>query len=427
MDFLIATKIGGFLGPFAEILGYIMDAIFRFTSMFGIMNIGICIILFTLIVKLLMLPLTIKQQKFTKMNAVMQPELQAIQKKYKGKNDQESMMKMNVETKAVYEKYGVSMTGGCVQLVIQLPILFALYRVIYNIPAYVSSVGNIFYGIADKLLGTCGGDLAALATQLNEFGVANKVSNLSMISNFTTEPTSAKIVDFLYKLNPAQWSLLQQQYGAGVIDNASMELVEGMNSFLGINLSTTPWEGGLIAWTIPILAGLTQWYSTKLMSSAQNTSDDAPGASMMKQMNIMMPLMSVFFCFTFPAGIGIYWIAQSVFTVIQQWIINRHLSKIDIDAMVKKNMEKANAKRAKKGLPPQKISQNASVSLKQIEAEQERKEKELEEKKARAEEQIKESMEYYNKDPKPGSLAAKPIWLRNIMKNTINRRDGLWK
>lgn len=407
MDFLIATKIGGFLGPFAEILGYIMDAIFRFTSMFGIMNIGICIILFTLIVKLLMLPLTIKQQKFTKMNAVMQPELQAIQKKYKGKNDQESMMKMNVETKAVYEKYGVSMTGGCVQLVIQLPILFALYRVIYNIPAYVSSVGNIFYGIADKLLGTCGGDLAALATQLNEFGVANKVSNLSMISNFTTEPTNAKIVDFLYKLNPAQWSLLQQQYGAGVIDNASMELVEGMNSFLGINLSTTPWEGGLIAWTIPILAGLTQWYSTKLMSSAQNTSDDAPGASMMKQMNIMMPLMSVFFCFTFPAGIGIYWIAQSVFTVIQQWIINRHLSKIDIDAMVKKNVEKANAKRAKKGLPPQKISQNASVSLKQIEAEQERKEKELEEKKARAEEQIKESMEYYNKDPKPGSLAAK--------------------
>lgn len=407
MDFLIATKIGGFLGPFAEILGYIMDAIFRFTSMFGIMNIGICIILFTLIVKLLMLPLTIKQQKFTKMNAVMQPELQAIQKKYKGKNDQESMMKMNVETKAVYEKYGVSMTGGCVQLVIQLPILFALYRVIYNIPAYVSSVGNIFYGIADKLLGACGGDLAALATQLNEFGVANKVSNLSMISNFTTEPTSAKIVDFLYKLNPAQWSLLQQQYGAGVIDNASMELVEGMNSFLGINLSTTPWEGGLIAWTIPILAGLTQWYSTKLMSSAQNTSDDAPGASMMKQMNIMMPLMSVFFCFTFPAGIGIYWIAQSVFTVIQQWIINRHLSKIDIDAMVKKNVEKANAKRAKKGLPPQKISQNASVSLKQIEAEQERKEKELEEKKARAEEQIKESMEYYNKDPKPGSLAAK--------------------
>ncbi len=406
MDFLVATKIGGFLGPFAEILGYIMDAIFRFTSMFGVMNIGVCIILFTLIVKVLMFPLTVKQQKFTKLNAVMQPEIQAIQKKYQGKNDQDSMMKMNVETRAVYEKYGVSMTGGCLQLVIQLPILLALYRVIYNIPAYVSSVGDIFYGVADKLLGTVGGDVQVLANQLNDFATANKV-NLSLISNFTTEPTNAKIVDFLYKLNPTQWGLLQDQYQ--VIDSASIELVEKMNSFLGINLATMPWQGLMpnLAWLIPILAGLTQWYSTKLMSSNQKMSDDAPGASMMKQMNIMMPLMSVFFCFTFPAGIGIYWIAQSVFMIIQQWIINRHLNNIDVDEMVKKNMEKANAKRAKKGLPPQKISQNASVSLKQMQAEEEKREKALEAKKARTAEQVKESTEYYNKDPKPGSLAAK--------------------
>ena len=66
-------------------------------------------------------------------------------------------MKMNVETKAVYEKYGVSMTGGCLQLVIQLPILLALYQVIYHIPAYVNSVGSVFYDITDKLLGTVGG------------------------------------------------------------------------------------------------------------------------------------------------------------------------------------------------------------------------------------------------------------------------------
>ena len=133
---------------------------------------------------------------------------------------------------------------------------------------------------------------------------------------------------------------------------------------------------------------------------------------MMKQMNIMMPLMSVFFCFTLPSGIGIYWIAQSVFTILQQWIINRHLSSIDIDEMVKKNVEKANAKRAKKGLPPQKISNNATVSLKQIQAEEERKEKELEAKKARTAEQVKESTEYYNKDPKPGSLAAKAAMVK---------------
>ena len=411
MDFLVATKVGGFLGPFAEILGLIMDAIFRFTSLFGVMNIGVCIILFTLIVKVLMFPLTVKQQKFSKMNTVMQPELQAIQKKYKGKSHQESMMKMNVETKAVYEKYGVSMTGGCLQLVIQLPILLALYQVIYHIPAYVNSVGSVFYDITDKLLGTVGGNLQTLAGQLNEFATAHSVS-MSMISNFATEPTNSKVVDFLYKLNPAQWQLLQDQYP--VIETSSIELIERMNSFLGINLATTPWQGFMpnIGWILPVLAGLSQWYSTRLMSSTQSLSDDNPSASMMKQMNIMMPLMSVFFCFTLPSGIGIYWIAQSVFMIIQQWIINRHLSNIDIDEMVKKNMEKANAKRAKKGLPPQKITQSATVSLKQMQADEAKREKELEEKKARTAAQVKESTEYYNKDPKPGSLAAKAAMVK---------------
>ena len=151
MDLIVLTKAGGILGPFAQIMGWIMEGLFRFTSTFGIMNIGLCIILFTIVMKLLMLPLTLKQQKSSKLMSVMQPELQAIQKKYKGKNDNDSMMRMNVETKAVYEKYGTSMTGGCLPLLIQLPIMFALYRVMYNIPAYASSVRKYFDLIIEKL------------------------------------------------------------------------------------------------------------------------------------------------------------------------------------------------------------------------------------------------------------------------------------
>ena len=89
MDFLVLTKTGGFLlGPIANVLGVIMDVLFRFTSIFGVMNIGLCIILFTIVIKLIMFPLTLKQQKSSKLMAVMQPEIQAIQKKYKGKNDE---------------------------------------------------------------------------------------------------------------------------------------------------------------------------------------------------------------------------------------------------------------------------------------------------------------------------------------------------
>ena len=87
MDFLVLTKAGGILGPIAQILGWVMEALFRFTSMFGVVNIGLCIILFTIVTRLLLFPLTIKQQKTSKLMSVMQPELNAIQKKYKGKED----------------------------------------------------------------------------------------------------------------------------------------------------------------------------------------------------------------------------------------------------------------------------------------------------------------------------------------------------
>ena len=103
---------GSILGPIARVLGVIMDAIFNLCSTIGIENIGLCIILFTIAVNVILLPLTIKQQKFSKMTAVMNPELQAIAKKYKGKKDQDSMMKQNVEQQAIYEKYGVSPTAG---------------------------------------------------------------------------------------------------------------------------------------------------------------------------------------------------------------------------------------------------------------------------------------------------------------------------
>ncbi len=121
---VLLTKTGGILGPIADILGWIMDLLFRFTSTFGILNIGLCIILFTLVTKVLMIPLTIKQQKSSKLMAVMQPEITAIQKKYKGKeSDQKYAMMMQTEIKAVYEKYGTSMTGGCLPLLIQMPII----------------------------------------------------------------------------------------------------------------------------------------------------------------------------------------------------------------------------------------------------------------------------------------------------------------
>ena len=151
-NMLLTPYDGAILGPIAKLLGWVMNGIYSVTSnLFGIENVGLSIILLTVVIYTLLLPLTIKQQKFSKLSQKMQPELKAIQEKYKNKKDQASVMAMNQETQLLYAKYGISTTGSCLQLLIQMPILFALYRVFYNIPAYITTVKDKFTAIADEI------------------------------------------------------------------------------------------------------------------------------------------------------------------------------------------------------------------------------------------------------------------------------------
>lgn len=401
---MVLTKAGSILGPIATVLGYVMDILFRFTSSFGVFNVGLCIILFTIVMKTLMIPLTIKQQKTTKLMSVMNPEIQAIQKKYKGKSDQESMQRQNVEIQAVYEKYGTSMTGGCLPLLIQMPILLALYRVIYNIPAYVPSVRVYFDNVVTPLMGQ-----ADYAQKLQEItNIATACGGKLDKFDFTN---ANRLVDMLYKFSTSQWGELQSLFPAiSDVIGQNAAVVERMNTFLGLNMAEAPGWVPSFAWIIPVLAAVSQWFSTKLMSGNQpSTSADAenPMAQSMKTMTTTMPLFSAFICITMPAGIGIYWIATSVVTIIQQLIVNAYMDKVNIDDMIAKNLEKVNKKRAKQGLPSAKVTQNATASLKAIKAEEEKEKVAEEVKKEKIAKQIEESSKYYNTNAKPGSLASK--------------------
>lgn len=401
---MVLTKAGSILGPIATVLGYVMDILFRFTSSFGVFNVGLCIILFTIVMKTLMIPLTIKQQKTTKLMSVMNPEIQAIQKKYKGKSDQESMQRQNVEIQAVYEKYGTSMTGGCLPLLIQMPILLALYRVIYNIPAYVPSVRVYFDNVVTPLMGQ-----ADYAQKLQEItNIATACGGKLDKFDFTN---ANRLVDMLYKFSTSQWGELQSLFPAiSDVIGQNAAVVERMNTFLGLNMAEAPGWVPSFAWIIPVLAAVSQWFSTKLMSGNQpSTSADAenPMAQSMKTMTTTMPLFSAFICITMPAGLGIYWIATSIVTIIQQLIVNAYMDKVNIDDMIAKNLEKVNKKRAKQGLPPAKVTQNATASLKAIKAEEEKEKAAEEVKKEKIAKQIEESSKYYNTNAKPGSLASK--------------------
>ena len=278
---------------------------------------------------MILLPLTIQQQKFSKLNAVMSPELQALQKKYQGKRDQASMSKMQAEQQALYDKYGVSMSAGCLPSLIQIPLLFALYPVVYNMEKYVPELANF-----------------------------------------------------------------------------SAEELTKMYTIFGIYLKDSPKLGMNASMLIPILAGLAQFLSVQLMSVNQPQMDSkSTMASSKKTMNYTMPLMSVFFCFTFPAFIGVYWITMSVVMVIQQLFINQWLKKVDVDELIKKSVAKRNKKRAKKGLPP--INEKANISTKRINTPAEPKTEPKIDYGERAK-KIQDSTDYYEKKAaKPGSLAAK--------------------
>ena len=367
---ILATKSGTpIIGQIAVVMGWIMNAIYKVLEAVGIQNLGLCIIIFSILIYLCMTPLQIKQQKFSKLSAIMQPEIQKIQKKYQGKKDQDSMMKMQEETQAVYQKYGVSATGSCVQLAIQMPILFALYQVIQNIPAYVGSVYNVFNGVCTKILAVDG-----FTDIINNFITDNKMTRVRQVTD-----NADSIVDFLYALSPSQWKSLQEiSQFSGFSDQISKTAseIQKMQTFGVLNIADQPLSyiktGSIIliiaALAIPLLSWATQMLNLKLMPQAapSGNNDNNAMASSMKTMNTVMPLMSAFFCFTFPVGLGIYWIASAVVRSIQQLLINRHLNKMNIDDLVNENMKKMEAKRAKEGLPPQKITNQAHQSARNI-------------------------------------------------------------
>lgn len=423
-DILLTQDTGKILGPISKLLGYIMEGIFFVLDKIGIPNTGLAIILFTIVMYLLLMPLTIKQQKFSKLSAKMNPELQAIQAKYKGKKDNDSMMAMNMETKAVYAKYGVSPSGSCVQLLIQMPILFALYRVIYNMPAYVEKIKEAFFPLVDNLIAQKGGT-DFIQTFSNAGAYAKQFNN----ENFTSGVTSYvqnTIIDVLNKASTAEWLSIKDQFSnlAGDVDH-TLNLLNEYNNFLGLNIANSPSYTLKAAWAdksvimiiaalaIPILSAVTQWINVKLMpqQAPQDNSKDASdqqNAMMqsMKTMNMMMPIMSAFFCFTLPAGMGLYWVAGAVVRSIQQIVINKHIDKMDLDEIIKKNEAKAKKKMEKAGVRAEQMAAYANMNTKKVNAAQ-NSTSNAAAKKAESKSQVKDIPEVQVKDAKPGSMMAK--------------------
>lgn len=372
---------GAILGPIAKFLGWIMNAIYMLMyNVFGIENIGLSILLLTIFIYSCMLPLTVKQQKYSKLSQKMQPEILAVQNKYKNKKDQASLMAMNQEQQMIYDKYGVSPMGSCLQMLIQMPIFFALYRVFYNIPAYIVNVKEHFMGLVEEIKQTEG-----FVDKLTQMMADYKLNATLRVDLSTTGDTlNNYIVDILYKIPSAGWEKMEDYFPnlADAIDEMVVHInqfnyIFSFGDFQGLNISDTPWniikdnfavQGYLmmfLAVMVPVVSYLTQVLNLKLMPQPTGGNDQM--AQQMKTMNTMMPLFSLFLCFTVQVGLGIYWIFSSVSRGVQQVCINQYFKNLDLDAVIEKNQEKAKKRREKMGISENQIRNAAQISTRTIE------------------------------------------------------------
>ena len=377
MTEIILTQYSGkILGPIAKLIGYIMNGLYMFlNNVFGIQNIALCIILFTFIIYFLMLPLTYKQQKFSRLQQEMSPEINAIREKYKNKKDQVSIQKMNEETQMVYQKYGVSTMGSCVQLLINFPIMLAMYQVIRNIPAYVGSVKEVYTPLVEKIMGVDGYQ-GIMKSFLKE-------ANVGLVKlNFETAATTANsIIDVLYALPGQGWEILKDSF-AGLTDiiSSTESAVMHFNDFFGINIANAPMNLIGTGWgnkdfllvlgavLIPLASYGSQVLSLKLMPNASNAAggENDAMARQLKTMNTVMPLFSLFMVFSVPVGLGIYWVAGSVIRCGQQFFLNKYMKNLDLEVIIERNKEKAKKKKEKQGIYENQIANAARMNTRKI-------------------------------------------------------------
>lgn len=281
---------------FANILSYIINPIYNVVG-----NYGVAVILFTIIVKVLLVPLGVKQQKTMVKTKQIKPELDKIQSKYK--NDKE---KLNEETMKLYQKYDINPMGGCLPLLVQFPILLGLYRVIQH-PINWILRSNPAEAI-EKVIAS--GNItkeAAVEALRSLCSSADKIEGLNDVAS------------------------LVEKYGADAsLGVTQIDIASKFNlvnfDFLGLDLSATPSISELSwLWIIPVLATGAAFFSNWVSSKINPVSGEQ--AQTMKSMNLMMPLMTLFFTFTLSAGIGVYWFFSTMLSVAQMYILTKYFEK----------------------------------------------------------------------------------------------------
>lgn len=317
------------VGPFADLMGKVYNLLFELLhSNTSAGSLGLAIIIFTLIVKLILFPLMVKQQKSSFKMQALQPELMKIRKKYEGKTDQMSQQRMAFEMQEFQKKNGVSMVSGCLPMLIQLPILYALFYLFQNAYVYVDIIGHNYTDIANAIVNIpVSLRMEVFQPFAREF--ANAYKNVAIIKDGIDMGQVNEVVMLVNYLKPDDWNVILQNLGdAGSSLVPLLATKSSIETFLTIPLVS---KAGLHfpGIIIPIAAGVTTWLQSKIMMmmNPQNSDPGNPAAAMTKSMLYTMPIMMGVFAINMPAGLGLYWTISNLFGILQQVILSKHYKK----------------------------------------------------------------------------------------------------
>ncbi len=304
---------GFIVGPIAKLMGIVYNWLFNFIYSFTQTGtLVLAIILFTLLVKLILFPLSYKQIKGSYRMQMLQPQLNKIRAKYAGKTDEDSQRRMAFEIQEFQRENGASMFAGCLPMLIQLPILYALYYIFNQPYEYVGVVNDVYTSITQGLLNI---DAATRVEVLKPIILAkNMTVDVSVFD---------QVMGLVRTMSAADWNGVLTSLGqsAGEL-SAILAQKHSIEYFFGLNLVSFAglrFPGVLV----PICAGLTTYLSTWYMQRKQKVimggQEDQMAAGMTKSMNIVMPIMMGVITINVPIALGIYWTLSNLFSVIQTW------------------------------------------------------------------------------------------------------------
>jgi YidC/Oxa1 family membrane protein insertase len=371
------------MGIINDFFGAMLNIIFEgVVAISPVASLGITIIIFTLVTRLLLTPLQLSSQRTSRGMSRIQPEMQRIQNKYKNKKDQESQLQYSNEMKALYKRYKINPLSGCLPLLIQFPLIIALFNVLREPAKYITRLGQQYTTIAEGIMSNVS-DYPQLLEGFRKAITTNTrheydLSNISDLSQFLSHLNSGQWKEFLSKMSVDAQSILEP----------TLKVKEQLEVFLGVNLVDTPAllikEGMWLAILVPVIAGastfifskITMASSTAMQQTAANadgTKQANPQESMMKTMNIMMPVMTAMFSYTMPIGLAVYWIAGNIIMMGQQWFVNKIVARQEakLEEQLKKEREaeekekKVVKKKVIKKVPVQKktTEENENVNI----------------------------------------------------------------